>query len=124
VGASKKSGTWILSDEMNGTEEFLREIVDACASSVAVLDESGTILYASKSWQLFERAYERNADTKAQPPDVFAHCLRVDDDAISNNARVNTLSDRFSVVSGNRKSFREPIRILISPGRFWCGPPV
>src|SRR5215510_5766394 len=39
------------------TEEFLREVVDACASSVAVLDELGSQLYASKSWHLFERAY-------------------------------------------------------------------
>lgn len=84
----------------------MREIVDACASSVAVLDESGAILYASKSWQLFERAHERNADTKAQP-DGFARCLRVDDDAISNNARVSTLSDSIQrLVSGKQKEFQ------------------
>ncbi len=34
------------------TEVFLQRIVDACASNLAVLDESGKILYASRSWLL------------------------------------------------------------------------
>ena len=95
VRKAKESGAWILPEVMNGTEEFLCEVVDACASSVAVLDESGSILYASKSWHLFERSHEMSADMKAQAPDVFAHCLRIDDEAISNNARVTTLVTAF-----------------------------
>src|SRR5436190_22532951 len=83
VRKAKPSGTWILPEAMNGTEEFLCEVVDACASSVAVLDESGSILYASKSWHLFEQAHEMSAGMKAQAPDVFNHCLRIDDEAIS-----------------------------------------
>jgi signal transduction histidine kinase len=35
-----------------GTEVFLQRIVDACASNLAVLDESGKILYASRAWLL------------------------------------------------------------------------
>ena len=35
------------------SDDFLRAMVDACISNVAVLDESGTILYASKAWRLF-----------------------------------------------------------------------
>ena len=31
---------------------FLQRLVDACASNLAVLDESGTILYASRAWML------------------------------------------------------------------------
>jgi len=34
------------------TEVFLQRIVDDCASNLAVLDESGTILYASRAWLL------------------------------------------------------------------------
>src|SRR6266576_6282470 len=36
-------------------DKFLRAVVDACASNVAVLDEAGAILFASKAWQLFEK---------------------------------------------------------------------
>jgi PAS domain S-box-containing protein len=36
------------------TDDFLRAIVDACVSNVAVLDESGSILYTSNAWRLFE----------------------------------------------------------------------
>jgi hypothetical protein len=46
---------------------------------VAVLDESGAILYASRAWRLFEQS----VDAKAQPSDVFARCLRADDAALS-----------------------------------------
>lgn len=35
-----------------GTELLLQRIVDTCASNLAVLDESGNILYASRAWLL------------------------------------------------------------------------
>lgn len=101
-----KFGAWINPRAMNRTEDFLREVVDACASSVAVLDESGSILYASKSWQLFQQAYELNPNLKMHAPDVFAHCLRVDDAALSNNARAVSLRDNIQrLVSGSQKEF-------------------
>lgn len=34
-----------------GREIFLQSIVEACAANVAVLDESGDVLYVSKSWR-------------------------------------------------------------------------
>jgi PAS domain S-box-containing protein len=34
------------------TEVLLQQMVDACASSLAVLDEAGTILYATRAWLL------------------------------------------------------------------------
>ena len=34
------------------TEVFLQRMVEACASNLAVLDESGRILYASRAWRL------------------------------------------------------------------------
>lgn len=39
-------------EESYGREMFLQAIVEACAANVAVLDESGSILYVSKSWRL------------------------------------------------------------------------
>ena len=37
------------------TDDFLRAIIDACVSNVAVLDESGSILYTSNAWRVFEQ---------------------------------------------------------------------
>ena len=39
-----------------GPESLLHKIVDACASNVAVLDESGNVLYASSAWRFFGEA--------------------------------------------------------------------
>ena len=38
------------------TDDFPRAIIDACVSNVAVLDESGSILYTSNAWRLLDRA--------------------------------------------------------------------
>src|ERR1044072_3329351 len=38
---------------VQGPESLLHKIVDACASNVAVLDESGAVLYASSAWRVF-----------------------------------------------------------------------
>jgi PAS domain S-box-containing protein len=95
-----ESGNLIQAPGTIGTEEFLREVVDACASCVAVLDESGVILYASRAWRLFEQSL----DAKAQRSDIFAHCLRVDDAALSNSARPTSLRDGVQcLVAGSQK---------------------
>ena len=47
---SRLAGKFVKQAE--GRETFLRAIVEACAASVAVLDESGNILYVSKPWRL------------------------------------------------------------------------
>ena len=39
-------------------DEFLRALVDACVTSVAVVGECGRVLYASKAWQAFEQSTE------------------------------------------------------------------
>lgn len=85
----------------------MREVVDACASSVAVLDESGAILYASKSWHLFQETYELNRRMKSRPSDIFAHCVRLDDATLSNSARATSLRDNIEcLISGSRKEFQ------------------
>jgi signal transduction histidine kinase len=35
------------------TEKFLQRVVDACAANVVALDETGTVLHASRAWRLF-----------------------------------------------------------------------
>ena len=46
-----------------GTEVFLQRMVDACASNLAVLDETGTILYASRAWLLSSEQHALAAKT-------------------------------------------------------------
>ena len=106
VGKSK-AANWFNVEALAGTEEFLREVVDACASCVAVLDESGSILCASKSWQLFQQTCEKNSDLKSRTKDFFAHCIRVDDAALSNHTRPFTLRDNIQRLnSGSQKEFQ------------------
>jgi signal transduction histidine kinase len=52
-------------------EMFLRAIVEACASNVAVLDDCGNILYVSKPWRLSAEKYAPQGGS--YPLDL--HCL-------------------------------------------------
>ena len=52
----------------NSPDNLLRAIVDACVSNVAVLDESGSIIYASKAWSLVEK---HSADNNVTAPLLF-----------------------------------------------------
>ena len=42
-------------DTPNVSEKFLQDVVEACASSIAMLDETGAIQYASRAWTRFEQ---------------------------------------------------------------------
>src|SRR5688572_28194610 len=44
-----------LADTPNASEQFLQDVVEACASSIAMLDETGAIQYASRAWSRFEQ---------------------------------------------------------------------
>jgi PAS domain S-box-containing protein len=52
------------------SEKFLQDLVEACASNIALLDESGTILYASRAWTMFEQNHRFSA-SRHQPPAYF-----------------------------------------------------
>ena len=46
----------LLNAENSGApDDLLRVIIDACVSNVAVLDESGAMIYANKAWSLLEQ---------------------------------------------------------------------
>jgi signal transduction histidine kinase len=48
-----------------GGDVFLRQIIETCASNVAVLDESGAVLYLSRRWS------ETNAEGESSEPDAL-----------------------------------------------------
>src|SRR5438477_2999885 len=74
------------------SEEFLHEMVESCASNVAVLNERGVLLYASTGWTLFEQAslFKRE---KNKAPLYFRAFRRCDDPAAPGGASSLTLSD-------------------------------
>lgn len=54
VGRSQSTSTK-LAETPNVSEKFLQDVVEACASSIAMLDETGAIQYASHAWSRFEQ---------------------------------------------------------------------
>ena len=58
--------------QSSNREIFLQKVVEACASNVAVLDESGKILYVSKPWRLAAEKYGK--DGMSHPLDLY--CLK------------------------------------------------
>src|SRR5262245_33772058 len=61
------------------SEQFLQDLVEACASNIALLNESGAILYASRAWTIFEQNH-RFARNRNQLPSYFAFYRRDQND--------------------------------------------
>src|SRR5690349_25161125 len=74
------------------SEKFLQDLVEACASNIALLDESGTIHYASRAWTMFEQNH-RFTRTQNQPPTYFSFYRREQDPNQTNRLDRPTLKD-------------------------------
>lgn len=81
-------------------DDSLRAIVDACVSNVAVLDESGSIIYASKAWSLFER---NSADKNGTA--YFENCRRSTQSESDEDARITLADDIQDILFGTEKEF-------------------
>ncbi|HEX7772119.1 MAG TPA: hypothetical protein VF435_06825, partial [Pyrinomonadaceae bacterium] len=87
--------------EINSSpEDFLRAIVDACVSNVAVLDESGSIIYANKAWSLFER---NSADKNGTA--YFENCRRSTHSESDEDAKITLADDIHDILFGTEKEF-------------------
>src|SRR5262245_12039927 len=84
----------------NPPEDFLRAIVDACVSNVAVLDESGSIIYASKAWSLFER---NSADKNGTA--YFENCRRSTQSEADEDTKITLADDIHDILFGNEREF-------------------
>jgi PAS domain S-box-containing protein len=80
-------------------DDLLRAIVDACVSNVAVLDESGSIIYASKAWDLL---YCNPADSA---PLYFDSCKRFAQSQLDEEARITLTDDIQQILFGREKEF-------------------
>ena len=89
----------------NASDKFLQAIVDGCASNVAVLDESGSVLYASRAWRLFEHDNDREEDWEEASTDYFDSCHRFTTSSLDANANITLAEDIQQILIGEEKEF-------------------
>lgn len=89
----------------NASDDPLRAIVDACISNVAVLDESGSILYASDAWRLFQRGTTPKVDHFETAPYYFESCKRLTESEFDEGADVTLEDDLRQILFGEEREF-------------------
>lgn len=100
------------------SDDFLRAIVDACISNVAVLDESGSILYASKAWRLFEQGIGTEAERFRIAATYFESCKQLTGPEFEEDTDVTLADDLQRILFGEEKEFhRNYYCPLLNDGR-------
>ncbi len=87
------------------SDETLRALVDACISNVAVLSESGKILYASKAWHLFQSGPAPATDSLKVTPYYFENCKRLTDSEFEDDADITLAEDLQQILFGGEREF-------------------
>lgn len=100
---SSKPINTIVKNFEEDTDDFLRAIVDACVSNVAVLDESGSILYTSNAWRLFEN--DKPAESEGSEACSFESFKRLDASEFEESADVTLAEDLRRILYGGEKEF-------------------
>ena len=99
---AKETVDSIIRDNSNSPDNLLRAIVDACVSNVAVLDESGSIIYASKAWGFLARnSQEKNVTA----PSYFESCRRFTQPELDEEENVTLADDIQRILFGDEKEF-------------------
>src|SRR5688572_13601773 len=91
-GVAEKMVTRIPRENNGSPDDSLRAIIDACVSNVAVLDESGSIIYASRAWSLLEQTH-------------FESCRRFTQLDSDEEANINLADDIQRVLFGDEREF-------------------
>ena len=100
----------LLNAENSGEpDDLLRAIIDACVSNVAVLDESGAMIYANKAWGLLE------LDTYAGSIEdshsiYFAACRRYPESDSEEETNITLADDLQTILVGGQKDFHRRYR--------------
>jgi PAS domain S-box-containing protein len=105
--------------KVTASDDFLRAIIDACISNVAVVGESGTILYSSKAWRLFQQGdCTTEVECFGQAPDYFESCKRFTDSEFQNDADTTLADDIQQILFGVEREFhRQYYSPLLNGGR-------
>ena len=99
---SKEKVNSIGEDNNSSPDASLRAIVDACVSNVAVLDESGTIIYASKAWGMLDPNSEQKNDIASS---YFESCRRFTQSESDPEANITLADDIQCILFGDEKEF-------------------
>jgi PAS domain S-box-containing protein len=102
VTSGMRSTKPVHSPTTNPSDDFLQAIVDACVSGVAVLDENGSVLYASKAWHDLTHVAETDGDDAHQS---FSTWTRVSDSGSDTETHVTLADDIQRILSGAEKEF-------------------
>jgi PAS domain S-box-containing protein len=74
------------------SEKFLQDVVETCASSIAMLDDEGAVRHASRAWRAFERNWLFGRDLNRLP--LYFTFFRLEpDDPLSTSREQPTLAD-------------------------------
>jgi PAS domain S-box-containing protein len=87
------------------SDDPLRAIVDACISNVAVLDESGGILYASNAWRLFQQGTAPKIDRFETAPYYFESCTRLTESEFDEGADITLEDDLRQILLDEEREF-------------------
>ena len=91
-----------IQDITNSPDNLLRAIVDACVSNVAVLDEAGAVIYASKAWGLLER---NSQEKTGVAPSYFESFRRFTLSEFDEEANITLADDIQHLLFGNDTEF-------------------
>lgn len=98
--SAKKALKPIFRDNKHSPDDLLWAIVDACISNVAVLDETGSLIYASQAWSSFEQVENTSAGST-----YFESCRRFTESESEEVAGVTLVDDIQHILSGEEKEF-------------------
>ena len=91
-----------IQDGNDSPDHLLRAIVDACVSNVAVLNESGNLIYASKAWGMVDRNPEEGSATV---PSYLESCRRFTASEFDDEANITLADDIQHILFGDEKEF-------------------
>jgi len=104
---TEKTPKWGGPRKPDELDDFLEAIVDACVSNVAVLDESGTILYASKAWRLLQQPTAMGAESLEIAPYYFESCIRLHPSEADGGAEISLKDDLQAILFSEEKEFHQ-----------------
>lgn len=98
--SAKKVVKPMFRDNKHSPDDLLWAIVDACVSNVAVLDETGSLIYASRAWSCFEQVENTRAGST-----YFESCRRFTHSPADEDAGVTLADDIQVILFGEVKDF-------------------
>ena len=113
--SAKKVVKPLFRDNKNSPDDLLWAIVDACVSNVAVLDETGSLIYASRAWSCFEQVENTGAGST-----YFESCRRFTQFESNEESNITLADDIQRILFGEEKEFhrRYYFDSLIEPRPF------